>query len=262
MLTICRRFIVILLALCLPAVAFAQAGIFERISAQLDRKNYRVVYFDFDADLLDSAAQKRLRKQAAFIRRNPNIRFAVTGHTDKVGNPAYNVDLGMRRARRVVAQLIRLGVSRDQLQAMVSQGERTPAINTEDRERLNRRVVTTVLQLRDGGSSPVARSGSVRAVIVQGTRTPVASTSTSTSTPTSTSTTTTTTTTTSTSTTTTAPDNTTSTSDEPAGKPRPGNSSFGTGKPDAGGGNGDEPSGDPEGSIGHNNGGDEATTSN
>ena len=224
-----------------------------RVSVALGNRNYNTVHFGFDEDALDAQARAKLQRQADFILRRPDVRFAVTGHTDKVGNPGYNRALGMRRAKRVVAHLVSLGVDPRQLEAMVSLGEERPVVRTEDRERRNRRVVTTVILPRGGNNGGLAGSGSAKDTSVTAAGTgakPTGSGRTSSST--TTTSTTGSTSTTSGSTATTSPDSGTTTT-----KPRPGNSAYGTGKPDAGSGNGDEPSGDPAGSIGHNRGGDE-----
>lgn len=229
----------------LPLSKLANSAKLAPVAWSLDKKAYNTVHFDFDRDLLDATAKSKLQKQAAFIRSYPGIRFAVTGHTDKVGNPRYNEALGMRRARRVVAYLVALGVDPRQLQAMVSFGEDQPVVDVENRERRNRRVTTTVLMPKNQKpEEPAVPSGAIDRTASSNpppTTDPVSNTSTTTST--------TTTTTSSTPTTT-----TTTTSDPML---RPGNSSYGTGKPDAGAGNGDEPSGDPAGSVGKNQGGDE-----
>ena len=104
-----------------------------------------IVNFGFDLDNLDPEALEIVQEQADWIKRHPNVQFAVTGHTDKVGSNAYNVDLGLRRAENVVAALVELGVRPDQLIAMVSEGEEHPLIDTLLRERTNRRTVTEVL---------------------------------------------------------------------------------------------------------------------
>lgn len=230
------------------AVPLEQKVRLKSIDRDFRRKPFTTVYFGFDLDTLDADARARLRKQARLIRQNPDATFAVTGHADLVGNRAYNRALGMRRARRVVNYLVALGVDRGNLRAMVSMGEDAPAVKVSHRERLNRRVTTRILfpwedpesyarrEVRRTGVPAAAPSG----VIVT----------------TSTAGATTTTTTTTGTTTTTA--TTTTTETKLTGKEtRPGNSLSGTGRPDAGSGNGNEPSGDPEGSIGHNRGGDE-----
>ncbi len=57
---------------------------------------------------------------------------------------AYNDRLGLRRARAVVAYLARHGISRGRLDAVESRGESDPVVQTEERERRNRRSVTSV----------------------------------------------------------------------------------------------------------------------
>ncbi len=102
------------------------------------------VNFAFDSAHLDAEAQAILRRQAQWIRQFPEVTFRVFGHTDLVGSDAYNNRLGLRRARAVVAFLVRNGVGRNRLDAVVSNGETQPLIPTQDRERQNRRTETQV----------------------------------------------------------------------------------------------------------------------
>lgn len=102
------------------------------------------VNFAFNSAALDAGARDTLREQAAFIRRFPEVRFRVYGHTDKVGSDTYNRRLGQRRADAVVNFLVSQGISRSRLEAVVSYGETQPIIVTEGRERRNRRTVTEV----------------------------------------------------------------------------------------------------------------------
>lgn len=126
------------------SVQTPQVGALSALQRQFRSQARTVVYFDFDRDTLNAEARARLNEQAAWILKNKNIRFRVYGHTDKVGGNRYNYQLGLRRANRVVDYLVSKGISPDRLEAMVSFGENSPALNTEDRERLNRRVVTEV----------------------------------------------------------------------------------------------------------------------
>ncbi|MDF0599797.1 OmpA family protein [Psychromarinibacter sp. C21-152] len=103
-----------------------------------------VVEFAFDSAVLDARAQAVLRRQAAWIRQFPEVRFRVYGHTDLVGSDAYNKRLGQRRANAVVAYLARQGIHRGRLEAVVSYGETQPIIYTEQPEMRNRRAVTEV----------------------------------------------------------------------------------------------------------------------
>ncbi len=102
------------------------------------------INFDFDSAVLDGAARQVLDRQADWIRQFPEVRFRVYGHTDAVGSTGYNKSLGMRRARAVVNYLTSQGISRQRLEAVVSFGETQPLIQTNDRERQNRRTVTEV----------------------------------------------------------------------------------------------------------------------
>lgn len=102
------------------------------------------VNFAFNSAVLDEEARAILRKQADWIRKFPEVRFRVYGHTDLVGSNAYNKRLGLRRAQAVVAYLATQGISRSRLEAMVSYGETQPIIQTPNEERRNRRTVTEV----------------------------------------------------------------------------------------------------------------------
>lgn len=102
------------------------------------------INFAFDSDVLDATARAALDLQANFMRRFPEVRFSVYGHADEVGSPAYNKDLGLRRARAAVAFIGARGVSLNRLEALVSYGETRPVVATLEPERANRRTVTEV----------------------------------------------------------------------------------------------------------------------
>lgn len=102
------------------------------------------VNFEFNSAHLDAEAQEILRRQAQWIRQFPEVRFRVYGHTDLVGSERYNRGLGHRRAQAVVEFLVRNGVSRARLEALISEGEARPVVATQAPERRNRRAVTEV----------------------------------------------------------------------------------------------------------------------
>lgn len=102
------------------------------------------VNFAFNSARLDATAIAALQQQANWIRQFPEVKFRVYGHTDKVGSNAYNKRLGLRRAQTVVSYLVRQGIGRHRLEAMVSFGETQPLVVTQGRERRNRRTVTEV----------------------------------------------------------------------------------------------------------------------
>lgn len=108
------------------------------------------VTFAFDNAALDQEARRALDIQAAWLKANPTVRMRVTGHTDKVGATGYNSRLGLHRARASVRYLVGKGVARTRLDAVESRGEAAPVVDTEGRERRNRRTVTEVAGFERG----------------------------------------------------------------------------------------------------------------
>lgn len=121
------------------SVAFLQ-----HLSQQFRDDVPTMINFDFNSTVLDGEARRILRLQAEWIKANSMVMFRVYGHTDKVGGNAFNRRLGLRRARAAVNFLVSQGVPRNRLDAYTSLGETEPLVNTEARERLNRRTITDV----------------------------------------------------------------------------------------------------------------------
>ncbi|WP_375692098.1 OmpA family protein [Pseudooceanicola sp. LIPI14-2-Ac024] len=124
------------------------------------------VTFAFDSAVLGPAAQAKVREQAAWIRQFPEVRFQVFGHTDLVGSPEYNKQLGLRRANAVVNYLVANGVNRARLKAVVSFGETQPIVVTQGRERRNRRTVTEVSGFVE--TDPLLLDGKYAEIIYRG----------------------------------------------------------------------------------------------
>ena len=102
------------------------------------------VTFAFDRAGLDSTARAALDTQVAWLKANKSIKMTIIGHADLVGSERYNKGLGLRRARAVLRYLSRNGISRKRLEAIASRGESEPVVQTDQRERRNRRAQTTV----------------------------------------------------------------------------------------------------------------------
>jgi outer membrane protein OmpA-like peptidoglycan-associated protein len=87
------------------------------------------------------AAVKRVLEE------HPEVRIRIEGHTDSVGDPAYNDDLSARRAESVKGWLVRNGIDPSRLES-VGLGSKEP-IDTNDTEAgraKNRRVVFRILE--------------------------------------------------------------------------------------------------------------------
>lgn len=120
------------------------AAYLQQLSQQFRDDVPTMINFDFNSTVLDGEARRILMLQAEWIKANPTVKFRVYGHTDKVGSNAYNQRLGLRRAQAAVNFLVANGAPRNRLEAYTSLGETQPIVNTEERERLNRRTVTDV----------------------------------------------------------------------------------------------------------------------
>ena len=127
------------------------------------------INFAFNSAELDSAARAILTEQAQFIRRFPEARFSVYGHTDAVGSAGYNQNLGLRRARAAVNFLVSQGISRSRLAALVSLGETQLLVMTEAEERRNRRTVTEVTGFV--GTEPLVLDGRYAEIVYRTYRT-------------------------------------------------------------------------------------------
>lgn len=127
------------------AVTTQQSLSLSNLSRQFMAQTPYTVNFEFDKDNLDARAQSELGIQADWILDHPNVRFSVYGHTDKVGSQSYNHDLGMRRAVRAMEFLIDKGIDPQRLEALVTHGEDLPMVETELRNRKNRRATTVVM---------------------------------------------------------------------------------------------------------------------
>jgi outer membrane protein OmpA-like peptidoglycan-associated protein len=99
-----------------------------------------LVFFDWSkADLTDRARQ--IIGEAASARGAGVTRIEVNGFTDRSGPADYNMQLSIRRANAVAAELVRRGVPRNEIVTR-GFGEENNLVPTADgvREPQNRRV--------------------------------------------------------------------------------------------------------------------------
>ena len=103
------------------------------------------VFFATNETILTTASRETLRKQAAWLRQNPDVTVVVEGHADERGTREYNLALGERRANSAKDYLMTYGISSDRI-TVLSYGKERPV---------------------DGGSSPLAWSKNRRSVTVK-----------------------------------------------------------------------------------------------
>jgi opacity protein-like surface antigen len=100
-----------------------------------------LVFFDWNRADLTARARQIIAEAAQARTRQAVTRIEVTGHTDTSGSAVYNQGLSVRRANTVAAELVRLGVPRNEITAR-GVGETQLLVPTPDntREPQNRRV--------------------------------------------------------------------------------------------------------------------------
>ncbi len=85
-----------------------------------------VVFFARGSHALDDDARAALARQAAVLRRQPDVALRVEGHADERGTRAFNIALGERRANAVRDHLVALGVAPKRI-VVTSYGKERPA---------------------------------------------------------------------------------------------------------------------------------------
>lgn len=101
----------------------------------------RGAHFDFDSARLTSAGEAALDGVVGTMNQHADLRVRCEGHTDSVGNDAYNQALGQRRADAVRDYLVAQGIDAGRI-ATDSFGETRPAADnaTAEGRAQNRRV--------------------------------------------------------------------------------------------------------------------------
>mgnify|MGYP002735943574 CR=1 FL=1 len=101
----------------------------------------RVIYFDFDKDVLKPEFTAIVSCHAKYLRDRPSARVTLEGHADERGSREYNMGLGERRGLSVSSSVQANGAAASQLN-VVSYGEERP-VCTDSNESCwsqNRRV--------------------------------------------------------------------------------------------------------------------------
>ena len=103
------------------------------------------VFFAYDSAVLSPVATQTLDRQAAWLKKYPEIVITIEGHTDERGTREYNLALGDRRANAVKNYLVALDIEPNRI-LTISYGEERPAEpgNGETAWAKNRRAVSVV----------------------------------------------------------------------------------------------------------------------
>jgi peptidoglycan-associated lipoprotein len=86
---------------------------------------FQPIFFAFDSQDIDAAAQQALNANAEILKKYPSWVVTIEGHSDERGTAEYNLALGERRAMSARTYLVSLGLPGDRLRT-VSYGKEFP----------------------------------------------------------------------------------------------------------------------------------------
>ncbi|KQW51962.1 MULTISPECIES: peptidoglycan-associated lipoprotein Pal [unclassified Roseateles] len=110
-----------------PAVTTVPTvDLFTQLTQEVNSSGKRVVYFDYDSDVVKEEYRPLVELHAKRLNANKRAALNLEGHTDERGGREYNLALGQRRAEAVAKSLTLLGVGAAQVEA-VSFGKERPA---------------------------------------------------------------------------------------------------------------------------------------
>jgi len=109
------------------------------------------VEFDFGKSTLRPESYNTLDDLVDYLKRKPNERIEIGGHTDNIGSDEKNLVLSLERAKSIVAYLIAKGISNDRLVAKGYGAEEPIEDNsTEEGRQKNRRTEVKILDQDQG----------------------------------------------------------------------------------------------------------------
>jgi outer membrane protein OmpA-like peptidoglycan-associated protein len=104
------------------------------------------LFFDFNKATLKQESYVELDQLVKLMQTKPNLKIEIDGHTDDVGEDAYNLTLSLNRAKSVYTYLISKGIAANRL-TFKGFGEKAPVKKGTDEKarQLNRRVEFKIL---------------------------------------------------------------------------------------------------------------------
>ena len=117
----------------------------ERVGEGINVTFASGLLFAFNSDEIQSTAGENLKELAASLNRYPDSQLLIVGHTDNVGDDAYNQGLSERRANSAAAYLASQSVARTRV-ATSGKGEAEPVTtnDTDAGRQQNRRVEVAI----------------------------------------------------------------------------------------------------------------------
>jgi outer membrane protein OmpA-like peptidoglycan-associated protein len=96
--------------------ANAMMSALEKSLLELRKADVYQIYFDFNSDRIREESAPALDDIAQILKRHPDWKLAINGHTDNIGGDAYNIPLSRKRAVSVKNYLVeRYGIQSGRL---------------------------------------------------------------------------------------------------------------------------------------------------
>ena len=106
------------------------------------------IFFDFDKATLKPESGPELDRLITMLKDKSTMEVEISGHTDNMGPDAYNMSLSERRAKTVVAYLVRGGIPKERLTVQFfGETKPTDTNDTKAGRSKNRRVEFLILKL-------------------------------------------------------------------------------------------------------------------
>jgi outer membrane protein OmpA-like peptidoglycan-associated protein len=109
-------------------------------------EKYALILFDFNRSDIQAHNKEIVDRIVARIKEIPEARVSIIGHTDTIGNEAYNVALSIKRARAAYDQILAGGIPQGENITYAGTGPHEPLFDNElpEGRALNRTVTVTL----------------------------------------------------------------------------------------------------------------------
>ncbi len=106
-----------------------------------------MVFFDFNKTELKEESYPDLDNAIQFLQEKSDVKISIEGHTDNVGDPAYNLKLSKDRASSVADYLVKNGIDKKRINS-TGFGEKNPKVpnNSDENRAKNRRVEMKIVK--------------------------------------------------------------------------------------------------------------------
>jgi outer membrane protein OmpA-like peptidoglycan-associated protein len=106
------------------------------------------LFFDLGSATLHPDSYPEIERLSLILRKHPSLVIEVAGHTDNIGDEAFNIQLSQKRAAQVIDVLIKNGIESSRLTSKGYGSSRPVADNrTPEGRQLNRRVELIIQSL-------------------------------------------------------------------------------------------------------------------